>query len=127
MIAEGTVQTLEVAWVILLGFGAIASLYCLIDAWLDYRVVRKRPGPMDGDAVMIAQSSVLAEVVRLIEQVLLVSVGVWAMWIPPAPPHEQMIFERYFTAAFFAFGFGLTFNSILGLLVRRRFMAARKR
>lgn len=120
----GTVQTVEVLWVALLGAGALATVYCLADAIIDYREWLE--SGRNGDGIMVARAWVRTEAFRLVQQMILVGLGVWGMFRSPAPPHPVSLFERVFVLAFFAFGAFLTLNSVLGLIVRRRFMAARR-
>ena len=115
-----SIETIEIVWVAMLTPGALASAYILRDSIKDRRALRTRG--INGAATIAAGASIRAEVIRLFEQIILVGIGVASWFQPPAPPHPVTLYERLFVLAFFAFGFGLAANSILGAITRRKLM-----
>lgn len=117
---NGTVQLIEIEWLAVIIPGVIASLYCLVEGIVDFRDYRN--SGRNGDGMLVARASVRSEALRLFQQFILLAIGISATYVPAAPPHPVSAFEHFFTFGMFAFTIALSVNSVLGLLVRRKFM-----
>lgn len=109
---------IEVAWVVMLAPGLAASVYVLVDALRDRRALRA--SKTNGVAQMVAVLSVRSEVLRLIQQVLLIGIGVGSWFVgPPAHP-DTSLFASVVLVVLFAMGFLLAANSVLNAVARRK-------
>lgn len=114
------VQPLEVFWVLLLGIGSAFSVYCLYDAMEDKKAFKEKK--IDGNVLYVTQASIRTEASRVVQQLLLLSAGVIAMFIPndPRPPFHPY-FAAFILLTFLAHGALLVLNSYQGFKVRRYF------
>jgi hypothetical protein len=74
-------QSIEIAWIGFAAIGALISAYNLIESWKDWKALKAHK--IGNGRKTLAETTILAEVIRVVVQLYLIVIGVWALAILP--------------------------------------------
>lgn len=112
-----TVQPIEIAWTVLGILGLYYALSNFLEARADVIALEKRN--VDGVASVVVQGTVVVESIRFAMQLLIVLIGVLAMFSAPSAPPPNLLLSTVIVISLFLISAGLTFKSWYSRRLRR--------
>lgn len=117
-IAEATSTPLEIAWTVIMFIGLAFSLWNVFDSYRDVKDVARLVDGVKPLAMETARLSLLSEIVRSTQLIILLITGIIALTSPPTSTSPQR--QNTFAVLFIVFGLLLTSNTIIIFRGRRR-------
>lgn len=121
------VAPIELAWTVIAAVGFTFSILNMYEARRDLKAAAARRNGVTEVAIHTAKLTFRTEFIRTIQEACLVGVGIFAMTLPQPPPlpdeEARMVYRLVIVLLLFLFSIGITTNTIIMFVGRRRILA----